>query len=180
MGRFLRIVGIALLVAVVGCLILFVVGKLGNSDKDIIVEEVEYSKAEEVYKAVNNKSNIDKVVLDKTVSYLSERLSESNVDTKLGAVITVDYSVFKNENSYRKEILDKLKNYSTIVSFVAVSPNFLSEEDMDKEFERITKIVSDNKDRMNKKFVKYNTNGLKNVVSKGSFAYSVTFVKGSN
>lgn len=177
MGRFLRIVGIALLVAVVGCLILFAIGKLGNSDKDIIVEEVEYSKAEEVYKAVNNKANIDKVVLDKTVSYLSERLSESNVDTKLGAVITVDYSVFKNENSYRKEILEKLKNYSTIVSFIAISPNSLSEDNMDNEFERITKIVTNNKNRISNNFVKYNTNGLKNVISKGSFAFAVTFVK---
>lgn len=177
MGKVFRIVGIALLVAVVGCLILFAIGKLGNSEKKIVVEEMTYSKAEEVYKAVNNKVNIDKVVLDKTASYLSERLLESNVNTKLGAIITVDYDVFKTENSYRKEILEKLKNYSTIVSFVAISPNSLSEDNMDNEFERITKIVTNNKNRISNNFVKYNTNGLKNVIFKGSFAYAITFVK---
>ena len=96
----------------------------------------------------------------------------------VGAIIMFSTKTYsKNDIKYRKDIISKLDKYKTTVSFMAVNPELLSEEEMNNEFNRISEIVSSNKDKIGNGFRKYTVNGLKNVTGSGTFVFSVTFVK---
>ena len=111
------------------------------------------------------------------LNYLSEQLSEKNINTKNANAILVDYSVFDNDKKYVKNIINKLDKYSDTVSFVAVTDKFLTESDMDAEFYRISDIVSNNNNISGSQFKRFNMNGLKNNPGIGYFVYAVTFTK---
>lgn len=129
------------------------------------------------YKKVNNKAKIEADDLSDILDFLSEELQGADVSVSNGEVITIDYSSFKNDIKYRKDIISKLDKYKTTVSFMAVNSELLSEEEMNNEFNRISEIVSSNKDKIGNGFRKYTVNGLKNVTGSGTFVFSVTFVK---
>ena len=129
------------------------------------------------YKSVKGELDLDAGEVKDVLEYLSEQLSEKSVNTSNASAVLVDYSVFKNDKSYVKNIVNKLDRYSNTVSFVALSPNILSETEMDEEFYRISEIISNNNDIAGCGFTKFNTNGLKNNPSVGNFVFAVTFSK---
>ena len=129
------------------------------------------------YKSVKGKLELDESDVNDVLEYLYEKLDERNVDIENGTAVFVDYSVFKNDKNYRKNVVEKLENYSNTVSFIALNSEKLSNEEMSSEFSRISEIIENNNDIAGCGVNKYDTSGLKNNPNEGDFIFSVTFSK---
>ena len=90
----------------------------------------------------------------------------------------IDYDAFKNDKKYNKKIVDKLNSRSDMVTFMAVCPDYLTEEEMRAEFERISQMISENKEGLpDGVYWSIKKNGGLNVPEQGTFTMSVTFLQ---
>ena len=132
-------------------------------------------RGEDNYKSVKCKVDLEAADVADILDFFSTEFSASNVDTSDVKVNIIDYDAFKNDRKYNNKVIDELSKKSGTVTFMAVCPDYLTEEEMHAEFERIDKIVTENKEGIPNVFRQIKRNGGLNVPRTGSFVMAVTF-----
>lgn len=133
--------------------------------------------AEDSYKSVKNKVDLEASDVKDILEFFQGEFSASGVDTSDIKVNIIDYDAFKNDRKYNNKIIDELSKRSGTVTFMAVCPDYLTEDEMRAEFERIDEIITNNKDGIPEGvFRQIKRNGGLNVPNAGSFTMAVTFV----
>lgn len=134
-------------------------------------------KVEDNYKSVKTNVDLEASDVKDILEFFNAEFASSGVDPSDVKVNIIDYDAFKNDRKYNNKIIDKLSKRSGTVTFMAVCPDYLTEEEMRAEFERIDKIITDNKDGIpSGVFSSIKKNGGLNVPNSGSFTMAVTFV----
>ena len=134
-------------------------------------------RGEDNYKSVKCDVDLEASDVKDILDFFNTELQASNINTEKVKVNIVDYDAFKNDRKYNNKIIDELSKRSGTVTFMAVCPDYLSEEEMHAEFERIDEIITNNKDGIpSGVFSSIKKNGGLNVPNSGSFTMAVTFV----
>ena len=133
--------------------------------------------AEDSYKSVKNNVDLEASDVKDILEFFEGEFRTTGIDASDVKVNIIDYDAFKNDRKYNKNIVDKLSKRSGTVTFMAVCPDYLTEDEMRTEFERIGELVSNNKDGVPAGvFRSIKRNGGLNVPGPGSFTMAVTFV----
>ena len=129
------------------------------------------------YKSVKCNVDLEASDVKDILDFFNTEFQASNINTEKVKVNIVDYDAFKNDKKYNKKIIDELSKRSGTVTFMAVCPDYLTEEEMRTEFERIDELITNNKDGIpSGVFSSIKKNGGLNVPNEGSFTMAVTFV----
>ena len=129
------------------------------------------------YKSVKCNVDLEASDVKDILDFFNTEFQASNINTEKVKVNIVDYDAFKNDKKYNKKIIDELSKRSGTVTFMAVCPDYLTEEEMRAEFERIDELITNNKDGIpSGVFSSIKKNGGLNVPNSGSFTMAVTFV----
>lgn len=132
------------------------------------------------YNSIKNNVDLEASDVSDILEFLHTELTKADaeaMDTDNTTAIFVEYDYFKNDRKYQKNIMEKLEDYSGAVSFIAVHPDYLSDAEMQEEFDRVAKIINGNTKGNNSVFRKIKTNALTNVPRAGSFVVTVTFTE---
>ena len=132
------------------------------------------------YSTIKNNIDLEAADVKDILEFLHNELvtsDSSSMATNETTAIFIEYDSFKNSTKYNKNIMNKLEKYEGAVSFIAVHPDYLSEAEMQEEFERVADIIQSNNEGNNSVFTKIKTNALTNVPRSGSFVMTVTFTE---
>ena len=132
----------------------------------------------DAYKSVNCDVDLEASDVKDILEFFNNEYQSVDLKPEKMKINIIDYDAFKNDKKYNKKIVNKLNSRSDMVTFMAVCPDFLTEEEMRAEFERISQMISDNKEGLpDGVYWKIKKNGGLNVPEEGTFTMSVTFVQ---
>lgn len=131
-------------------------------DKDDANSNSNSSSKSNTKHKVKNKASIDKDDIEEILDFIDEHSTDTQTN-----VVFLKYSYLKNEKTYKKKVIDKLKWYSKDTTFVFVNTKKLDANKMQTEIDRVNDIY-------------YGTNSLlRDTKFSDSSAFSITNRPGS-
>lgn len=178
--------------AVIGGILLFTLAHYGyeglvdaldkvSNTKDAVekVKEITSNRNENTVNTNNAGYSVDaNIELDAgTVKDILEFMDEIKSENEINDmdIVIKDYSTLDNGDTYNRDIIQQLPNYSKPVTFVFINKNELDESSMYDETDRIQEIINNNIEVTNTKFNSVKFSARLNSPEKGNMTIAITF-----
>lgn len=116
---------------------------------------------------------IDAYTIKDILDYMEEIKEETSIDAM--DTVIMSYDTLQDDEIYNEKVMQSLPQYSNAVTFVFVSNNSYSEENMNNEVERVSNIVNNNITVTNAQFKNVKFSACLNSPEKGYITVAVTF-----
>lgn len=122
---------------------------------------------------VKNKAGIDKDDIEKILEFIDDNSTDTQTN-----VVFLKYSYLKNEKTYKKKVIDRLKWYSKDTTFVFVNTKKLEADKMQTEIDRVNNIYyGTNSLLSDTKFSKSSAFSITNRPGSGNITFAITIKK---
>lgn len=179
-------------VAIIGGIFLFTLAHYGygelvdafdkvSNTKDAVekVKEITSNRNENTVNTNNAEYSVDaNIELDAgtvkdILEFMNEIKSKNEIDDM--DIVIKDYSTLDDGDTYNRDIIQQLPNYSKPVTFVFINKNELDESNMYNEADRVQEIVNNNIEINNTEFRHVKFSGRLDAPEKGNMTIAITF-----